>query len=433
MRKQNKTLKVTRSIVLLLCCIIFFSSFSSVYALGLGKHNNVWENLNDSLAASKSDIYPYNSTTSGITIKSVGMDVLYGTTHGIVLYYGEVPYKETFNKDKRIEAWNGYAYQEGTSIKNNIPYWGTSIDKDEVSIQDLEDVNTSDNIKSLRLYALSVSPTQVGFWIGNIFYVIQVFFAGLGTKIISLLVTAKNIDMSTILEALGLEKLSEVVNKAFIWNSEANGGLGQLSIFAAFCILILIVSIVGYAISYAKGGKKTMDIKEVLIPVFVGLIIIGMCLSGRINTLGSALSNAVTKVTYAIAGIATDGQSGAGKVYITDVSGDPQNENKLIQIQEVSMVNKCFIDMQICTQFGVSSIDKLNLSNFPSGSSNLSYLKGIENANFNNDFGGNLGYYYWFANSNAKTKTNRTIINYRFAASFWSVSRSPITQLFARS
>jgi len=416
MRKTNKTLKVTRSIVLLLCCIIFFSSFSAVYALGLGKHNNVWDNLGDDLGGSQTDTYPYNrigqADWSG-TIKSVGMDVLYGTTHGIVLYYGEVPHDETFNKDKRIDAWNGYPYREKTSIsstKDGIDpyvYWGTKLEgKSEVTIEDLENVNTSDKIVSMRLYALSVSPTQFGFWLGNIFYIVQVFFAGLGTKIINLLVIAKNIDMAFILENLGLEKLSEVANKAFIWNPDA-GSAGQISIFTAFCILIFLVSIVGYAISYARGTKKTMDIKEVLVPVFVGLIIIGMCLTGRINTLGSALSNGVTKVCNAIAGIATD--SSGGSVFITDVSGDPNYENRCIQIQEMSLVNKCFIDMQICTQFGVSGIGKLNLISLPNGSANTQYLMYDKSLDFNTEFGNNLGYYYWFADSNAADKTNKNI------------------------
>lgn len=416
MRKTTKTLKVTRSIVLLLCCIIFFSSFSAVYALGLGKHNNVWDNLGDELGGSQTDTYPYNrigqSDWSG-NIKSVGMDVLYGTTHGIVLYYGEVPHDETFNKDKRIDAWNGYPYREKTSIastKDGIDpfvYWGTKLEgKTEVTIEDLENVNTSDKIVSMRLYALSVSPTQFGFWLGNIFYIMQVFFAGLGTKIINLLVIAKNIDMSFILESLGLQKLSEVANKAFIWNPEA-GAKGQISIFTAFCILIFLVSIVGYAISYARGTKKTMDIKEVLIPVFVGLIIIGMCLSGRINTLGSALSNGVTKVCNTIAGIATD--SSGGSVFITDVSGDPKYENRCIQIQEMSLVNKCFIDMQICTQFGVSGIGKLNMISLPNGSANTKYLMYDKSLDFNTEFGNNLGYYYWFADSNAADKTSKNI------------------------
>ena len=158
MRKTNKTLKVTRSIVLLLCCIIFFSSFSAVYALGLGKHNNVWDNLGDDLGGSQTDTYPYNrigqSDWSG-NIKSVGMDVLYGTTHGIVLYYGEVPHDETFSKDKRIDAWNGYPYRENTSIaktKDSVDpnvYWGTKLDKTEVLyVGDSDtDVQTAINAK----------------------------------------------------------------------------------------------------------------------------------------------------------------------------------------------------------------------------------------------------------------------------------------------
>ena len=356
MRKTNKTLKVTRGIVLLLCCIIFFSSFSVVYALGLGKHNNIFENLNDTVAASKQDTYPYSRLTavksgdvvieealSSDKISSVGMDVLYGTTHGLVMYYGEVPYKETWNKDKRVSGWEGYAYQKDTTL-SNTDYWGnTGISKDEVSVEDLENVNSTDKIVSLRLYALSKSPVAFQFWFRNIGYIIQSFFANLGTKIVSLLVAAKNIDMSDIVNALGLSELSKVVNKAFIWNSDGTGG-GHLSIFTVFCLLMFIVSIVGYGISYARGTKKTKDIKDILLPAFAGIIIIGMCLTGRIETLGSSLSNAVSKVVYSIAGIATDSNGGA--IFITSVD-DPKYENKVVQIQEMSLINKCLIDMQI--------------------------------------------------------------------------------------
>ena len=417
MRKTNKTLKVTRGIVLLLCCIIFFSSFSVVYALGLGKHNNIFENLNDTVAASKQDTYPYSRLTavksgdvvieealSSDKISSVGMDVLYGTTHGLVMYYGEVPYKETWSKDKRVSGWEGYAYQKDTTL-SDTDYWGkTGISKDEVSVEDLENVNSTDKIVSLRLYALSKSPVAFQFWFRNIGYIIQSFFANLGTKIVSLLVAAKNIDMSDIVNALGLAELSKVVNKAFIWNSDGTGG-GHLSIFTVFCLLMFIVSIVGYGISYARGTKKTKDIKDILLPAFAGIIIIGMCLTGRIETLGSSLSNAVSKVVYSIAGIATDSNGGA--IFITSVD-DPKYENKVVQIQEMSLINKCLIDMQICTQFDVDDINELKIDNFgTTGTNAVSDLPGQNSLNFSDQYDNNIGYYFWFADSSAKNKTDK--------------------------
>ena len=43
----------------------------------------------------------------------------------------------------------------------------------------------------------------------------------------------------------------------------------------------------------------------------------------------------------------------------------------------------------------------------PGGSNASSYLAGVNDANMHDDFNENLGYYFWFANSSASSKTSK--------------------------
>jgi len=415
MQKLHIKLKAAYPIVLLLACIIIISSFGISYALGLSKQNAVWTGEHTSIAANSNDTYPYsrlNDTENPLDaskISKVGFDILYGTDNGLVQFLGEVPYEETFDDEERAEGWSGYnSYYEDTSLADT-QYWGdTGVEAGSpVDVSQLEAVNSEDNIVSLRLYALSITSGKIWFWIGNIFYTIQLFFAGLGNKLVGLLVVAKNIDMLTILEALGLEELSDVITKSFIGDPET----GTLSIFAGFCILMFIVSVAGMAIAYAKGGQKKMGWKDLLVPVFVGLIITGACLAGRITDLGSTIANLSNEVLYNIAGAATAG-SQSGSVFITDVD-DELYSSQVVQIQEMSLINKCFVDMQICTQFGVMDVEDLNIDNFGTTDTSL-LLQGNDlfdsSVTFEEDFGNNIGYYFWYANSGASYKTHNNKI-----------------------
>ncbi len=443
----HKHTRAARPIVLLLACIIVFSSVSAVYAgSALGKHNDVFDDnlLNEGLGCQATD-YPYSelhpysdSNPTEITVSKVGLDILYGTTRNIITYFGEVPYANTHSNDgTALDGLDGYptlgtytsASTEDTTenedgesttvalnafsyIINGITYtatpteyWGFT-NNSQMSLADLEAVNESD-IVSLRLYALSNSPSGFIKGLTNIGYWLMVHLAAIIIMIIRLVVMAKNIDMSDVLEVFHLSELAEKVNETFVYNEEAGG----ISIFAAFCIIMFVITIIGFGVSYARGTRKTNSLKDILIFAGVGLLVTGMALSGRINNMGSIVSNAISNIGYVSVAAATS--SDGGDVFVTQIS-DAENENKVIQMQEMSMINKCFIDLQICAQFGVSDISELRLMD----------LGGIESVNnaprllicgddFATQFGGNLGYYYWFANSSATEKTpyNRTYPN----------------------
>ena len=433
----QKHTRAARPIVLLLACIIVFSGVTAVYAgSSLGKHNDVFEDdlLNSGLGC-QVDEYPYSElNNSEVTISKVGMDILYGTTRNIITYFGEIPYTNTHSNGEALDGLDGYptlgsytsAATEATTenedgesttvalnafsyIANGVTYtstpteyWGFT-NNSQMSLADLEAVNEGD-IVSLRLYALSNSPAGFIKGLSNIGYWIMVHLAAIIIMIIRLVVIAKNIDMSDVLEVLHLSELAEKVNETFVYNKDAGG----ISIFAAFCIIMFVITIIGFAVSYARGTRKTNSLKDILIFAGVGLLVTGMALSGKINNMGSIVSNAISNIGYVSVAAATS--SDGGDVFVTQIV-DAENENKVTQMQEMSMINKCFIDLQICAQFGVSDISELRLMD----------LGGIESVNnaprllvcgddFSTQFGGNLGYYYWFANSSATQKTsyNRT-------------------------
>ena len=425
MRKVVKNKTVVRSTVLLLICVLIFSGTALVYASdGFGKHDRDFTLADDGIDGSSTDTYPYSRLLDEVNplnqsdIQKVGLDLLYGTQRDLLVYFGEIPYAESHDKDgDKLDKFSGYYSVDNTSIMGNNPsnysilpfvssedYWGAGIkfEGDKLSLDALEKVNENE-VVSLRLYALSNSPSMIMHWITNAFYMLQLRIAGLGTRIVNLIILAKNIDMNDIIEMLGLEQLSNSLTSVFIRDGQTH----NISFLAGFCIIIFMLSLVGYVISYVKGQTAAIGVKDILIPAFVGLLIIGACLSGRVYTLGSTLANGVNKVLYGIAASMTDdGSSGTG-VFITTVN-DPANDNRIVQIQEMSLLNKCYIDLQLCTQFRVDDVSEMDVVTLGDKDANLAknYLSGVRDVDFSSNFGNNLGYYFWFANSSAMQKTN---------------------------
>lgn len=412
MQKKNKQIKAARPFVLLLVCVLILSSFSVAYATSLGKHNSAFTLVHNKMDSNPDQTYPYNSSDAKIT--QVGFDVLYGTKRDLVEYFGEVPYDNTWDGDKRVDGWNGFYAIKGTPNIADKDYWGDtgiSSGSSKVSVEQLEKVNTENEVKSLRLHALHISPVAFWHWLGNAWYIVMSTFAWLGTKLISLMVAAKNIDMKGILDAFKLGDVSDAVNRVLIWNPDA-GEHGQISILAAFCILMFFVSIAGCVFNYVRGRKKEKDlVTSILIPAFIGVLLTMMALTGKINNIGTILSDGANKVIYEIAAMTADSSGGA--VFISEIE-DSANSGKIVQIQEMGLINKCYIDMQICTQFKVSSIKALEVTtdNFGSAAStNLSKLEHVSGStDMKNEFGNNIGYYFWFADSSAaeKTSSNKT-------------------------
>lgn len=410
--RQNLLPIISLAVILLIGVLFAFKAANALVSFHEADSN--WEDYSNSIDASKIDTYPYDSSTA--TISMVSMDVLYGTTRSLVWYHGEFPYAQIYDDEDEEyrDGWEGYYAEDGTDAGGTNPgygaacggvdaasYWGSGVDSDSFeNVPTAEQINAG-NVKSLRLYASTMTKTGFTKWIGGALYWVVRGLAWVAVLIISLIVRAKNISLEIIMDILNLDGLNDVMTKNFIWD----GDHLKLSAFTGFCILILIFTITAFAIKWAKGGTKTQGIWEILGTIGIGLIIIGMCLTGRISSLGSSISTLASKVMYTVAESLSVG--GDGHAFEIDIT-DAEHETEIIQMCEMSLVNKAFIDLQLCSQFDVSSVDELKFDKFgdSGGSVAATYLAGVDSADMHDDFNDNLGYYYWFANSSATQKTS---------------------------
>lgn len=420
-----------------LIIVSIFMSISYVEASSFAKNSTLFDGIDNSISATD-DSYPYSSSSA--TTNKVSMDIVYGSKKNLVTFHGEVPYAETHSSDgNALSGWSGYYSQPGTytvdesdptktsyfsdTYQNGhsvIDYWGSGItaskyynSKNFKSVGAAESINKPEVI-SLRLYALEMSTSGLFSWLGNIFYWIAQCLAGLAAMFVSLVIQAKNINMDIIMDALHLDDVGEMLTKNFIING------ASLSPFTGFCIVMFIFALVGYGIRWVKGSDKVSNLWSIIGTAALGVVVIGICLLGKWSDLGSTISDVAAKTMYATTeSLSTTG----GDAFAIDIT-DSDNNSYITQLSEISMINKTFIDAQICTQFGVTSIDKLDFSEL--GVSNSKLLYG-SNAN---DFNNNLGYYFWFADSSAAEKTaqNKTIPKTNAAAAEEKLS-SMITAL----
>ena len=432
--KKILNLKYIPIVVLI---FLLISSFFLIVNASQGFYtaNTNWKNLYEKMSEDKTDTYPYNSSTA--TITSVSLDVLYGTTRwSLVQYYGEVPDEQTRKTSGDVlDEYNGiYAYDLTTTYEpdsNSSPrkndagqeyknpkfgattqptakdFWGfeesdTTIcdpDKDHnYSLTELEQANSTDRqgVKSLRLYALQ--NVHAAF---NWLYIVGVAFGYVATIFIKLILMVKNISMDTVLNLLGLKKLSETITSALVYDSKT----GKWSVFLTIMIVLFIIALVGYAIKWVKGSQKTQGLWNIVIYFLVGLLIIGMAITNRTETLGQSFANITSKLLYAVSG-ELSGAGTVGNVFVTDIT-DNENENEIIQLQEMTLLNRAYMNIQIGMQFDVTDIDTLDVTTLGDTDYSLAekYLGHLDGNSFKDDFGGNLGYYFWFANSSAKNKT----------------------------
>lgn len=414
---KTKFTKISKSLpIIVLSIIILFTAFMSIHYVSAGggsfkQADTNWDDYSNNVDASLEDTYPYNSKTA--TIKSVSMDILYGKTRELVYYHGELPYDCIYDADDNyVEDWDGYYAEDGTSISGDNPsygasvtpsaedYWGTGLTATNFENPPTAEQINGNNTVSLRLLALTKTKTGFAMKFGSIMYNIVNWLAGAAVFIISLIVQAKNLSMDLIMDILRLDDLNDIMTKNFIFN----GKTSTLSPFTAFCIIALIFSLVAFVIRWVNGRDKTKGIWEIIGTTFLGLLIIGMCLTGRISSLGQSVSTMANNVLYTVANSLT---SSVGSAFNTEIK-DADKDTEITQMCEMSLVNKAYIDLQLCAQFNVTDVEKLQFDNFgdTNGTIAKKYLSGVSNADMKKDFNNNLGYYYWFANSSAKEKTS---------------------------
>lgn len=435
--KDSKILPILLLLVILIASI--FISVQDVSARsGFTKVTSIWDNETNTIEANK-DTFPYGNTIDASHIdphagageadsyrsgarKSVSLDVVYGITKNLVTYHGELPWHQTHNDTGETrDGWAGYPFEDGTTMRSSenvdygnpdfkggmltdkADYWGNVSwddgDANFSSVSQAENLNKPD-VTSLRLYALQHTKTGFLVWIGNLAYTIARGIAWLASMFITLVVSAKNLDMDFILDALHLEDIGKVLTTNLIGSSS---GIG-LSPFTGFCIIMFMFALAGYTIRWVKGAEKTKSIWGIIGTALIGAVIIGVCLAGKWKDLGGTLANAANKIIYV--GASSLSASGDGDAFVVDISSS-KDTNKITQMQEMALIYKPYIDIQICTQFNVNDIDTLKFSNLGdnNGTTAKAMLAGVDSANMKNDFNNNLGYYYWFANSSAKEKT----------------------------
>lgn len=403
MKRRKKILTFLTLFVLFLCTVtqVNASSFKDSY---YGDSKTILFNDTDDGVSATKDTYPFNEKDA--SIKSVGFDVIFGMTKQLVRYKGEIPYKETRDADSGtpISGLGNIPFRENTSIKDDDnpsyiykgklvknttveDYWGSGVKtaESEVSRATLEKIN-DDGIKSLRLYAAQKSTGSISF----IAYALSGII-WLGTQIISLVLMIKNISMSTLLDALHIESLNKTMNEVFV------GTGGTISPIALFCIISLLLVIVSYVVRFLKGTETLKSLfTNVVAIALVGLLLIGTSLTGKVGTLANVGSNFVNNVLISVnpAMLTTDG------LFLTETTGGDSSKDLLTQ--ELSMINKINIDVQICTQFGVNSMKELDFEAFGDTDGKIAKdtLSGLSDPK---QVAGNLGYYFWYANSGASS------------------------------
>ena len=441
---KQKSPMILLSVILAVCVFLSFRLVSA--SSGFVTNDDVWYNLEDDLP-DKGKTYPYDTDTANI--KKVDLGTAYGTSRGLAMYHGEIPHLETHDSsdtEKPVDEYQGLPYMEGTCLyvtpndKDSFDskYWGLFGSDDlfntvannngKIARADLEQVNSNGTI-SLRLYALSHTHSTSGFFasigyaLGRFIYFLLRLIAQLVMFFISLLIDMKNINANTLLEKMNLEKISDILNQSFISNGQV--GSSPITVFAILCFMFTLTAQV---IRWVKGSTKTRAIwTDVVLTAFIGFLVIFMSLSGRFWSVGESLGHFVTNIMYAIA--APDNDS--NQAFQVDID-DPEHENKIIAMKEMALVNKAFMDLQICVQFSANGIedlnfDKLNLDDIEAkkhlfvGNADAGYSEDMSlyewakkyaesngdlSTNNNNTeelnaIDNNLGYYFWFANSPA--------------------------------
>ena len=425
--------------------------------------------------------YPFNTGKNA----KFAFDLLYGVSKGLVVYSGEIPYEFSgaedysdlpFNsnlvnidrkknngyvdpsnvKDGKVtekivfddEIWGEIGLDDAEAVYNvhensrtrnvskvdggcpdgsiktgETPKWYkckiTSYTRTTVDVSESKNIPTKAELeeiarenKSLRLFALLnwVGPgVNVLAWLYNGVNAI----VGLVAKLSTLIVYVKSLNGVEIIEAIGGEKILETVNRLFIG--------GFTSPYFILCVVGSILGLLSIARGYAKGGRAFGEIVHFIVVVVIAFVIIGMGSSNSVLKVGSSLADFTHQLALSVSGPNTT----SGDIFITEDTGDTAKETEL---NEISRLNKIYIDTQIKNQFGVE-VEELRIGQNYHLTTNMT---GAVSTDFSVDDITqkpniqNLGYTFWAYNSNyllgdrtkveatGDTKINKlsTIINY---------------------
>lgn len=425
MKKRIKSVLLKTLFSLCLITTILLTSIIAVTAVNTGLYTNgklfgsgdYWDGLSTDIAdlGNKNEFPIKADDTNNNKVTKLPFDILLGKNRDVISYTGAYPlkYKQTKDNVNYIQVPAGLEDVPYLIVDTNDGlYWANSdlnfSTETTDYTQEVLDYANGTNLaghnsglkRDLRIYALT---QHKGGWFnfGNIIYSITKWFAKVVTSIMNLLISIKNINVSTILDMLGLRSLLDTFNKIFIGE-----GFTKPSIFLILALISLIITIVAYVKWYTTGNGKVTKKREIFIPLICGIFVIALALKPvGLTSIGTTLSNIIDKL--AIDMLMESTSSSTNNLFVIEsenidqtIGGETFNipDSRVISIQEQSLLNKLLIDTQICAQLGVDKIEDLNFS-----SDGSDYLKGTTGNDFYpsvfSHVGYNLGYYYWFANS----------------------------------
>lgn len=389
-------------IVLILILSTFFSVFTvthgwyTVSAIDNSDRGNTWKYL----TTEPSTLVDLEETIPGILEdKSISvrlpLDRVFGTNRFGVQYTGAVPenVKDSFSSLGSLPyepAYSGatFTFTQVTNLEDFIDPNGV-------------DENGNKKPFDLRIYTLYIAKSGTDLWLAflNMLMMIFRFFAELFSKLISLLIFAKNINMTEVANAIGLKSLINLINTVFV------GSEGSFSIFVIFAFVSFIFVLVGYAVTFIKAGNKKKGLFTYILPVFlIGLMFVFLATSND----GANSLNLGTKVSQIVESLIVSGANeakgsgGGSELWKAEIPG-VDGATRSIQIAEQSAINRPLIDITINSQFHLSKTDLENLydeeliaSLDASGKENILYPRASISSYKN------LGYWWWMTDSPAK-------------------------------
>lgn len=346
--------------------------------LGFGADKSqVWRNTSKGTPSSVYEQLVDSDATA------ISFNILYGDTRPLVTYLGELPaevdtpefHSATYPRSNRVKPisdtnyW-GYIQTEMEGVINNS-------NKPNAFETTLVDIALSG--KSLRLYTLLFSSTKAN-GLANV----KNFLYSIVSKIIQLACQIKNITMEQIVNALKLPGLTNIINNIFIFNPQ-----GGYSPFLLIALIGMIIAMVSTFSKYVKDGSNRKEVRGLLVNTLVAFMLIGLAMYGRQHTVAHTVSNLGGKLMLDIA-YSTNSNSELFKTYSSDETLNLTNN-------EMAIVSKMNIDITIEENLGLP-IQQLQIA--PGGVFDSAYTHLLEGYN-DEACGSNLGYYFWYANSEA--------------------------------
>ena len=329
----------------------------------------------------------------------VAFDLLYGYNKTLVDYKGEIPVAIAFEdgnvkEGKEKAEFKDLRYTDPDSIKNLSGgiVWSRNWEKpisDIKSYKELQQEANRENDIRLMSHLKTYKRDLLDFDWGS---KISGGVVTLALYLISAVFSIERIGVAAILTKLDGGALGEVINKIFIGE---RGAVFSASPFLIICILGFIFAMVKAAWAYAKGNGAVDKPREMIILGLVGLGIIGMAMTNKAYLFASPVSNIANELLESVTTTTIKGTD----IFLTKVSTGsniPQIKSYENSYNHESLIKKAYIDMTIEAQFGVA-VEDLNI--------NGNYLANKSSCNVanNRNVANNLGYYYWYATSNANT------------------------------